>query len=547
MNDIYFPSSLLTQFNNFGSFGLQQHGIKVGLRTPDYVFMFSYSYHRADGFRRHSDDYWHIMNSVLETTPSPRTRLQILGYYVDGQIHLPGSLTKEEYDSDPWQAAQKEVDYDFRRYTRKGRLGLRFTAFLDHNRKQELELTGYGTIKYFERTTKIYRIMNRYGLGLSLRYVNRNKLLGRENEFSVGGDLLHQTGPVEAYQNINGQKGDVLTGLTDETIGNRGFFFQNSTDLFRQRLYLLLSGRYDWVIFDQKNQILAVQNDVRTFHGFTPKVALNYKFNPGLSVYSSWGMSFDSPAGNELDNYPTSSEPGKLMNPDLQAQQSNNLEVGIKGDLVSSGSAFFQRLTFEASLFHYVIDNEVVPFEVFGEYFFRNSARTVRDGLELGSEFYLARLFRLKLAYTYSDFIYDQYTARTVELDNQGSLVIQDQDFSQNTVPSIPRNNLFLGLSFEKPFSKVISAFAQLSYWGVSGMYVDDANSDRTAAFQLTGITLGLEGNFNPLNLLLSIGADNIFDERYVGFININSTDQRFYEAGAPRNYFANLKIGLNF
>jgi len=43
------------------------------------------------------------------------------------------------------------------------------------------------------------------------------------------------------------------------------------------------------------------------------------------------------------------------------------------------------------------------------------------------------------------------------------------------------------------------------------------------------------------------MGADNIFDERYVGFININSTDQRFYEAGAPRNYFANLKIGLNF
>ena len=547
MNDRYFPFSTATQFNDFASFGLQRHGIKIGLRTPAYTFLCTYSYHRSDGFRRHSDDYWHIVNSVLEISPSQRTSLRILGYFVDGQIRLPGSLTKEEYDSDPWQAAPKEVEYDFRRYTRKGRLGLRFTAFLDQKRKQELELTGYGTIKYFERTTKIYRIMNRFGLGLSLRYVNRNKILGRENEFSLGGDLLHQTGPVEAYQNINGQKSDTLTGLTDESIGNRGLFFLNSTDLFQRRLYLLLSGRYDWIIFDQKNQILAAQNDVRTFQGFTPKVALNYKFSPWLSLYSSWGLSFDSPAGNELDNYPISSEPDKLMNPDLQSQESNNLEVGIKGDAITSGHAFFQRLSFEASLFHYIIDNEIVPFEVFGEYFFRNSAKTIRDGLEVGSEINFLSYFRLKLAFTYSDFVYDQYTAHTVKLDDQDSLITADQDFSQNHVPSIPENNIFVALSFEKFITAAVTGYAQLKYAAVSGMYVDDANSEGTEAFQIVGLTLGLDGTFGAVNTLFSMGINNLFDERYVSFININSTDQRFYEAGAPRNYFATLKFALNF
>ena len=62
--------------------------------------------------------------------------MQLLGYYVDGQIRLPGSLTRAEFDEDPWQAAQREIDFDFRRNSKKGRLGIRFIAYLDKDKKK---------------------------------------------------------------------------------------------------------------------------------------------------------------------------------------------------------------------------------------------------------------------------------------------------------------------------------------------------------------------------------------------------------------------------
>lgn len=38
-----------------------------------------------------------------------------------------------------------------------------------------------------------------------------------------------------------------------------------------------------------------------------------------------------------------------------------------------------------------------------------------------------------------------------------------------------------------------------------------------------------------------------MFDEVYVGFININSASLEFYEAGAPRNYFGGVNLGYTF
>jgi hypothetical protein len=52
---------------------------------------------------------------------------------------------------------------------------------------------------------------------------------------------------------------------------------------------------------------------------------------------------------------------------------------------------------------------------------------------------------------------------------------------------------------------------------------------------------------FGKFNTLISVGIDNMFDEIYVGFTNTNSADKRFYEAGAPRNYFATINLGYTF
>ncbi|MDO8551031.1 MAG: TonB-dependent receptor [Ignavibacteria bacterium] len=546
ISDINFPSTFMVNYNEIGDFGLRRNGVKVGIRTNNLGFIASYTYHNYKGYRDHSEDFWHIFNSFLETKPGEHSNLQTMFYFADGLIRLPGSQTREEYEMNPRAAAERESDFDFKRISKKGRLGLRYTTAFGETYNNELEVTSYGTIKYFERAQRDFRVMNRYGLGASARWVNKSIFFGFDNEFSLGGDVFYQTGPIETYVNIGGQRSDNLVGLTDETIGNTGIFFQNSTGLIRNKLSLLITGRFDKVVFDQKNQINQFQNDVRRFEDFTPKAALNYKLTPYVAIYTSYGLSFDSPAGNELDNFPTSSSPGTMLNPDLKPQESKNFEIGIKGNLVSE-SQFFRNIVFELTFFNSIINNEIVPFEVFGDVFFRNSAKTIRRGLEAGFDADIIGGLNLKTAYTYSGFKYDKYLLESVEIDSIGNTFSTFRDFSGNVVPSVPEHNLVVSLSYTHKIVDFITGFTKVTGVSVSEMYVDDANSDKTLSYSLLNFTLGLDMVFNRFNLLISGGMNNITDEKYVSFININSTSGRFFEAGEPRTYFASMNFGYNF
>jgi len=543
INDIGFHLSSITQFNQLGSYGLYRNGIKVAVRTKNYGLLTTYSYQNYDGYREHNGEYWHILNMVLETKPSDNTSLKILGYFVDGQIKLPGSLTKEEFEADPWQADQRSIDRDEKRITTKGRLGIRYNASFGDSLNNEIEITSFGTIKYFERTAKDYRIISRYGFGLTARYVNKTRILRRQNEFSVGTDLFSQPARIENYENISGTKGDQLLQLEAESIDNTGFYFSDNYEIIRNKLFVLLTGRYDNIIYYLREETLPSRDDRKKYHAFTPKLALNYKFTPWIAIYTSFGLSYDSPANNEMD----SPYPEYLYNTDIKAQESLNFELGIKGNLLRPESDLFKKILFEATVFNIIVDNEIIPYEVLGDVFFRNAARTHRMGMELGTQLEIIKDLSFAISYTYSNFTYKSYLAKTIEIDSLSNIVEKEQDFSGNIVPSVPKSNFYLALSYSHPIIRKINGFAKFSYMGISGLWVDDANSDKTDGYNLLNTVLGLDMNFGNFNMMVSGGVDNIFDEIYVGFTNTNSANKRFYEAGAPRNYFVTVNLGYMF
>ena len=543
IHDMDFEHSFVSQMNQFGSFGLSRNSIKTGIRTDNYRLLNTYTYQGYKGYRKHSNEYWHILNTVVETKPSDNTRLTLYGYFVDGMIKLPGSLTKEEYEENPYQADQRAVDRDKKRISTKGRLGIRYNAYFGDFRNNEIEITTYATIKYFERTSSQYRIINRNGLGFSGKYINRSKILGKKNEFSVGGDLLFQPARTEYYDNLGGMKGDQLLQLTDEKISNTGFYISENYEILEKKLFVLLTGRYDDVTYKLSEETLPLRDDERKFHAFTPKFALNYKLTPNIAVYSSFGLSFDSPAKNELE----SENPEYLYNKELEAQESKNYEAGIKGNLLRRDKEFLNGMLFEFTAFNIIVENEIVPYEVLGNVYFRNAARTNRKGIEAGTSVKLLKGLDLSVAYTWSHFRYTDYAALTIEIDSTGNFVRKEKDFSGNFVPSVPENNLYLALNFTNEIYDYFHFFAKISYHGVSGLWVDDANSDKTQGYNIINTLIGYDVSYKNFNFLFSVGINNIFDEIYVGFTNTNSADKRFYEAGAPRNYFASLKLGYTF
>ena len=543
INDINFPYSFITQFNDFGSFDLHQNGIKFGVRTDKYGFMGTYSYHNYQGYRPHSQDYWNIFNTVVDLVPGDGTNLKVLGYFVDGLIKLPGSLTLEQYNADPYQANQRDVDRDTKRITKKGRLGLLFNTDFGGSKYHVFEIVPYGTIKYFERTSAQYRIIDRYGIGSSVKYIYKGPIGNLANEFSVGGDVLFQTGPVAFFDNIGGTKGDNLLALVNDDISNYGIYFSENLELYNQQLYMLLTGRYDNVNFQSTDQLLNSRSNSRSFNQFTPKLALNYKLNRSVAIYTSYGYSFDSPAGNELDNYPASSDPSVLLNPDLNAQNSGNFEIGIKGNIINPEEQFFNNIIFEVTFFNIMIEDEIIPFEVYGDVFFRNAAKTNRTGLEIGGSVNIVSGLNLQLSYAYSNFVYDEYIATTITTD----LDTLTRDFSGNKPPSIPDHNLFSALSYSHAITNEITGFIRGSVRYVSGMFVDDANSAKTEGYTLLNAGIGFDMIFGRFNLLLSGGLNNLLDQVYVGFININSANGQFYEVGEPYSWYAGLNFGYTF
>ncbi|HAY34513.1 MAG TPA: TonB-dependent receptor [Ignavibacteria bacterium] len=544
--DKYFPTSFVMLDNEFGDYSLRKNGIKVGVNAGTQRFMATYSYQNYQGYRDHSQEYQTRFNSIYEADLSSDSKLLVNGYLVKGLIKLPGSLTLEQYNTNDLQANPRDVSRDSKRLSDKGRLGITYSTYIDKDKKNFIEFTGYGTIKEFDRTAATYRVFTRWGVGSSFRYINKTKFGSRENEFSIGGDLFYQDGPIAEFNNIGGIRGDDLLALTDETLSNIGVYFLNQIPVVVGKLNLLITGRYDNVITSKSDLIAGFRDTSRKFSNFTPKFALNYKLNPRMSIYGSFGYGFDVPANNELENFPFSSDGGlKAINPDLNPQKSTNYEIGYKGEIPNRGSNVFRNSFLELTLYATKIDDAIIPFTVDGDVYFRNAATVNRKGLEFGFNTEIARGLKFATSYTYSDFKYDSYTA----LNIAGNGLVNTEDYSGNTEPANPDHYITGELHYIYDLKNERNLFIKTNGLYVGQMQVNDKNVDslKTESYYLQGAQIGADLTYGKFRILAFAGLNNIFDKKYVAFVQINSDRQEYYESGPRRNFFSGLNISYLF
>ncbi|CAN5537343.1 TonB-dependent receptor PqqU [soil metagenome] len=551
LSDINFEKNFIKQTNTFGEFGLKQNGLKFGVADNKSRLFTSYSYRSNPGYREHSGEYLHLVNSVYQAYIDNKTTLSLLGNYARGISRIPGSLTKEEFEDNPQQAYFQAVSSDFRRITQKGRLGVRYNKLFGKNDLNEFEVLGYGAIKELDFTTNFnYIIKNKNVLGSSLRFTNRSELIGRDNEFTTGFDYSFVTGPLTLFNNVGGSKGNDLQSENQETQNNYAFFFQDQIDLYKSKFSLLLSGRYDKIIFDNDDMLFGIRNSSRAFEKFTPKAALNYKITPKIAFYTSYGFGFDSPSASELENYPYSSNSGSTtLNPDINPQKSRNFELGIKGTMMNKHSEIFRKAFFEATFFNTVIDDEIVPFIISDKAYFRNAAQTNRTGFEMGVKTEPLDHVDMTFNYTFTDFKYNKYIARTY--DAVGNPV--DADFSGSRVPSVPQHQLNFILEYENEIAEHLEALFLFDCDYVGKMYVDDQNSESTEPYFYANGMIGLNYIQKDFNILLSTGVNNFLNKKYVGFINVNANPEftinqrRYYEPGEPRSFYLNLNFSYRY
>lgn len=551
ISNLNFNKSFLTLTGIAGEYNLFQGGFRLGLKNNNSRFYLSHTYKHYTGYRPHGAEFSHLLNANYISYPDDNTVLTVLGNYLRGLSRFPGALTLEEYNSDPFQPYFQAVSSDFRRETEKGRVGLKYKRTWGRENNYTAEFTGFGSVKEIESTSNtLYNIRHKNYVGASFRFTGKIQLLKHENEFTAGTEYSYLFGTVSAFLNYGGIKGDELQSLNSERQGNYGFYFENHFGIIKNKMYFLLSGRYDNLEFINNDELFSVRNSKRGFSRFTPKAAVNYKLTPLVSVYTSYGFGFDSPALSELENYPLSSNNGlTTLNPDINPQISRNFETGIKGNLFNRKAKFFKKALFEFTFFNTIINDEIVPFIISDKVYYRNAAETNRTGIECGTKFEPAERVDLLINYTYTDFKYSSYLSRTY--DSIGNPF--DIDYTGNRVPAVPRHLVNLILETEPEFARGIEGLFVFDCDYVSEMFTDDLNTEKTSAYFYANLMAGVTFYSKKWQLRLAAGVKNIFDRRYTGFININANPEfsngkrRYYEVGEPRNYYLSVNLDYNF
>lgn len=148
---------------------------------------------------------------------------------------------------------------------------------------------------------------------------------------------------IEAQQNFKFSDTDELTvGLEYyKTTVDNAALYAGKRDINNKAIFV--ENRWEFAPSWQLNAGLRYDHHSKYGSEFTPKVALNKKFDENSNAYLSWGRVFNAPTTDDLYWY----QPGWGMfgNPDLKAQKGNvwtlggNTKLGDKTTL--SGSIFY--------------------------------------------------------------------------------------------------------------------------------------------------------------------------------------------------------------
>ena len=348
---------------------------------------------------------------------------------------------------------------------------------------------------------------------------------------AIGADLLNQIDDRQNYTNCAGtnpRPPATCPGTDDrgsqtvdqeERVSGLGAYVRGEY-LVSSKLSLtgaVRSDRTRYDVTDRRATDPALAEPSRTMSAVSPMFGVNYRVSALSSAYASVSTSFETPTTTELANRPTGV--GGL-NPDLEPQRGISYELGYKA--VRDG------LRYDAAIYMIVTEDELIPFQVpgaaAGRQFFRNAGQTTRQGAEVGLS---GKAGPVSLGATamWLKYVYDEFT-------------VAGTDFADNRVPGVA------------PFT--MNAFASMSpTWGLVAVElmhsnrvpVNNANTAYAESYQVVNARVA----FRPSTSFLLepvIGVENIFDKTWASNVVVNAAGGRFFEPGAPRTFYAGLRMG---
>ena len=493
----------------------------------------------TDGVRPHSAAERTLGNLRLGWVGAQDTVTLLLNS-VDQPAQDPLGLTREQFDTDPFQTTPQAILFNTRKTTGQTQAGGSWRhRFIDAGALSESALTLYAgqrDVTQWQAIPPATQANPQHPGGvidLGRDYSGLDaRLIWRWDRASLiaGVATEQQREARRGYQNFIGGGADAQLGVTgalrrDES--NR----VRSSDLYLQGEVALAP---DWMLtaglrsgrlrVQTRDHYIANGDDSGTLsYGYTtPVVALQWLPSPAWNLYVSAGQGFESPTLNELAYRP---DGGTGFNTTLQPQTSLQVEVGAKWRDDALG------LGLDLAVFRAHTDDEIgVLTNAGGRSTFQNVGSTRRSGAELGGRWQLHPQWRALLALTYLDAVYD---------DSFQTCAAVPCTRPQDRI-TVPAGNKIAGTMEKSAFASLAwrllpqtELALELRYQGQ--MPVNDRNSDFSPSATVGALRLSHSVPLGPGTLSLLARLDNLTDKVYAGAVIVNEGNARYFETAAGR------------
>jgi len=502
----------------FGSFGLMRFQTAAQWRTKISSTTINYAHQQAAGYREHTAMDRNLVQAQSDFYLNNKNTLALNLLYSDLYYQTPGGLTRTQFEENPRQARPGATTQKAAVYNNT------FFGGLSHeyewNNKWLTQTGIYGSFTDFSNPTirvGSYEVRQETGFG------------GRTNtsysfskgKLSFGAELQQEFSPVKNYQNLAGNKGNLLT---HDELSFVTYFAFSQVELFLPWKVSLTAGasvnklNVDFTRLSESPHV----EESRNFDAIlSPRLALLKKINDGLSVFVSYSSGYSTPTIQEL--YPATNTFDQNLNP----ERGNNLEAGVHGKF------FRKTLQTDFTLYDFRLKDAIVLRRTTqDEDYFINAGGTIQRGAELylgwTPAFSSATHIKLWSSYTFNAYTFDEY-------------VVDDQDHSGNDLTGTPQNILVTGIDLE--VSKRL--YANFTYTYTDRIPLNDGNTVYADAYHLLGGKAGFRNTFTTYSIDFFLGVDNALNQTYSLGNDLNAAGERYFNAAPTANFYAGINVTL--
>ena len=502
----------------------------AGRGTKTHVFASLYDL-RSEGYRDHADARARGLNARVGHALTPHTELTLLLHWYDAPyLFNPSSLAAEPARSSPRSVRGFVVGQGASKQVRQGQAGIHLEyrpPHAPHHRASSLVLYGVGRALKNPIPGRIVELDRRAG-GLRTEH----QFAWASTRLVTGLDLDFQRDDRREFINeglpedvrVDDERVFELVQYGEEQINQEeqvqsfGPFVSLEQDL-GTALTATVGGRYDRYRF-------AVDDLARDMGQFSPMAGVVYRLDSFSRWYAHVATAFQTPTTSELGNRP-SGEGG--FNPDLGPERVLGLETGLRRHVRRA------RVDLEVALYQLQIADALIPFQVESEdseeIYFRNAGQARNRGLELSLSAVPHPGLRTTLAYTFGDYVFEDY-----EVETAGELV----QLAGNEVPGVPRHRLFAALSYDSPQG----LFTEVELERVGRYWANDFNGPPPGSdaapdefFNRAYLRVDLRLGIDYRAARAFVAVENLFAAQYNGSVVPNAFGGRFFEPAPGRTW----------